>query len=119
GSQSRAEVVSRIRDADPLRALRRLCHVGIDAELDPAGYVPARIECRTLDLFEDPVVLARVTSEIWLDGNELGTQQALLGEHERLDDPRQPPIAIAKWVNRNKVQVGHRRAKDGMAGYIT
>src|SRR5207244_11463771 len=92
--------------------------MGIDAELDPAGYIPRWIERRPLDLFKDRVVLPGVAPEIRLDGDKLRAQQSFLCPDHGLHDARQPSVSISKRMDGDDVQVRHRRANHRMAGDV-
>ena len=83
--------------------------MGIDAELDPAGYIPRWIERRALDLFKDRVVLPGVAPEIRLDGDKLRAQQSFLCQDQGLHDARQPSVSISKRMDGDDVQVRYRQ----------
>src|SRR5207244_11354410 len=92
--------------------------MGIDAELDPAGYIPRWIERRPLDLFKDRVVLPGVAPEIRLDGDKLRAQQSFLCQDHGLHDARQPSVSLPHRMDGDDVQVRHRRADTRSAGDV-
>ena len=61
---------------------------------------------------ERVVVVAGVVSQVLLDAGQVGSKEAFAGEDERLDDPRDPPVAIRERMDRHHVEVRHRRPHD-------
>jgi hypothetical protein len=53
-----------------------------------------------------------VGAEVLLDREELGRAKALARQDQRLDDARQPAVAVAKRMNRRHVEMRHRRADE-------
>src|ERR1700704_5501571 len=102
-----AEIVPGVSDLQPSPALRRLEHMGFDAELNPRGRVAPGIERLALHLLENRVVLASVPAEIRLDGDQLGPKKPFLREHQRLDYASQPSVTVAKRMDGDEVQMSH------------
>src|SRR5260370_14336710 len=102
-----AETVAGICDPQPLPPFRRLEHVRLDAELDPWRRVAVRIEGQTLNLLQDPVVLARVPPQVWLDPHKLWTKESFLRYHQRLDDPCHTTVSLAHRVTRPQLCGAH------------
>jgi hypothetical protein len=96
---------------EPAACLRE---VGLDAEADPWGGVTLGLIAASLDFLEDAVVVGGVFAEVLLDGSELGGEQSLAGEDERLNDPGDATVAVAERVHRNDVQVCHRCPHDNV-----
>jgi hypothetical protein len=93
----------------------RLLDVGLDAEPHPGGRVALGLVGAALHLLERRVVRIGVATEVLLDRYELWCEQALAGEDERLDDPRDTAVAVAERVHGYDVEMRHRGAHDDMS----
>ena len=75
---------------------------------DPRPGVTLRLVTAALDVSQDVVVVGHVLTEVLLDRGEFRGEQAVAGQHERLDDPGDAAVAVAEGMNGDDVQVGHR-----------
>ncbi len=71
-----------------------------------------RVPRTLLNLTQRPVVVNRVLphAKPFLDGGELGGQDLIAAEDQRLQGTRHPPVAVTPWVYRDEVEVRHGRS---------
>ena len=77
------------------------------AETDPRARVPFRLPGAFIHLVENPVVLAGVHAQVFIDARERRRGDTVAREDEGLQDPRHAPVGVAKGVDRREIQVSH------------
>jgi hypothetical protein len=61
----------------------------------------------------------RCSPQVFLNGHEFRRKQLVKGQHERLNDPGHPAVAVSKRVDGSYVEVSHGCPHDYVAGGIS